>query len=422
MVFGISASACSPFSSSPEDQPSPVSASTVLENSSNTVEADQSPSEPPTEEVGQAVESEELTLEARRADAIEQILVTYTEAINDRRADDAHDLFTDDLRQRVPVDELVDGTSTSFISRLSVAQVSFDGNAASVFASFRSDQAPEFGQEGQTCSIWELQYRLVDIGEDPTVDGDWRIDQATPLGDTPFACPGVADQSEPDEPNSGPSTTDVPPAPGSKPVVHLTLDDGPGPETEGFLDLFERYGIEATFFVSTNRFGGRSATVERIVDEGHAIANHTHSHCNLQDPDRLTPAAICGDRTASREIEQSQQIITEATGVTPTCFRPPYGARSGATDALVESFGLTSWLWDIDTNDWKFNANNANYTDAQAIAELNKAGTLRPSYGSEGVIVLLHDGTASAPRMLRLLEDWLEDKADDYEFKAIGGC
>lgn len=163
----------------------------------------------------------------------------------------------------------------------------------------------------------------------------------------------MADQSD-EDPGDGPTTTTPQPAPGAKPIVHLTLDDGPGPETDGFLE--------------------------------------------------------------------SQQVIADATGVIPTCFRPPYGARSAATDALIESFGLTGWLWDIDTNDWKFNANNADYTEAQAIAELNKVATISPSYGSEGAIVLLHDGTASAPRMLRLLEEWLEETADDYEFTAIGGC
>lgn len=353
-------------------------------------------------------------------DAIEQVLVSYTVAINDRRAEDAYALFTEDLQASIPLDELVDGTSTSFISRLNVAQTNFtDSDTALVIASFRSDQAPELGRDGQACSIWEIQYRMSNVA------GDWLIDQATALEGSPFACPVVVPQPEPDdEPdNPDPAPTPTPRLIDSgKPVVHLTLDDGPGPETARFLDLFDEFGIETTFFVNTNRIQGREAVTRRIVESGHAIANHTHTHCNIENPNSLTPFSICGNRTANQEIEEAQQIIENTVGFAPTCFRAPYGAQSAATLRIVESYGLTSWLWDIDTNDWRFNDNNSNYSDAQAIAELNKAATLNPSYRSEGVIILLHDGTASAPRMLRLLRTWLETNADTFEFKVLTGC
>lgn len=359
---------------------------------------------------------EPVSLAATRGDAIEQLLVSYTEAINDRRAEDAYDLFTDDLKDRVPREDLVDGTSTSFISRLSVAQVAFDQpDEASVIASFRTDQAPELGRDGQSCSIWELEYRLIDVSGDVETAGRWLIDQAAPLGGSPFPCPVVVPEPEDQEPVE-------PPSPGSRRVVHLTLDDGPGPETERFLDLFAEFGVVATFFVNSNRIDGRTAVVQRIVKDGHAIANHTHSHCNLQNPDALTPSALCRDRTAADEIEDAQRIISEVTGVTPRCFRPPYGAQSARTRALIEGYGLANWLWDIDTNDWRFNANNADYSEAQAVAELDKAATIRPRHGSEGVIVLLHDGTGSAPRMLRLLRAWLDANADRFDFKALDGC
>ena len=350
-----------------------------------------------------------------RQDAIERTLVTYTEAINDRRGADAYALFTEDLKARIPLSELVDGTSTSFISRLSVASVGFDNDnkAATVIASFRSDQDPSLGPGGQACTIWELEYQMIDAGDGLRQAGDWLIDRATNLAGSPFACP-VAGGGE--SPTTNTTNSDGPP------IVHLTLDDGPGPETEKFLDLFSEFDIKATFFVNSNRIDGRQATVQRIVAEGHAIANHTHSHCNLKNPERLTPGALCGQRSGADEIGDAQRIIADTTGVTPSCFRPPYGAQSAATKALVAQFGLTNWLWDIDTNDWKFNSAGANYSDGQALAELDKAATLVPAYGSEGVIVLLHDGTASAPRMRQLLRSWLESNAAGYDFRPLTGC
>ncbi len=357
--------------------------------------------------------SSEIEPEVIEANAIEALLVSYVEAINDRRGADAYAMFTDALRERVDLQDLIEGTSTSVISRLSVSQVDFAGDTQSavVYANFRTDQASEFGRQGQTCSLWELEYQMINS------DGDWLIDRATPLGGSPFACPVVGadvDDTEDSEP--------VVRAPGERIVVHLTLDDGPGPETESFLELFEEYGITATFFVNSNRIAGRESIVQRIVAEGHAIANHTHTHCNLQNPDRLTPSELCAGRTATDEIAGAQRIIEAATGVTPSCFRPPYGAQSAATRDVIAQFGLRNWLWDIDTNDWKFNARNADYSDRQALAELDKVATRRPAYGSEGVIVLLHDGTASAPRMLRLLRTWLEGNGAEYDFLPLGGC
>lgn len=383
----------------------------------------------------ETTDSDQSQSEVRVQDVLEQILITYTEAINDREPEEAFALFTEELQQRVPVEELVDGTSTSYISRVNVSQVLLENpdvsnedselrQAATVFASFRTDQDPSFGRDAQPCSWWEMEYRLEQIGD------QWLIDSATALGGSPFPCPvvtgrepvdvtepSVPDELQPDEPDPVPE-----PEPGAKPVVHLTLDDGPGPETSRYLALFDEYEVEATFFVNSNKISGRQDVTRQIVDSGHAIANHTHTHCNIKNPARPTPVSQCGNRTAQSEIGDAQDIIAATTGVTPTCFRPPFGAQSDATKAVIASFGLANWLWDIDTNDWQFNARNRNYTDAQAIAELNKASTLKPSGPSEGVVILLHDGTASAPRMLKLLRTWLEQNADEYQFKKLTGC
>ena len=373
---------------------------------SATTSSSTSPSSPPS-----GAASSDTEPEVTEANAIEALLVSYVEAINDRRGTDAYAMFTDALRERVDLDDLIEGTSTSVISRLSVSKVEFDADRSAVaYANFRTDQASEFGREGQTCSLWELEYQMVNL------DGGWLIDRATPLSGSPFACPvvGIDADTGDDEP--------VVREPGERIVVHLTLDDGPGPETERFLDLFDEFGVKATFFVNSNRIAGRESIVQRIVAEGHAVANHTHTHCNLQNPDRLTPSELCAGRTATDEIADAQRIIEASTGVVPTCFRPPYGAQSAATKDVIAQFGLRNWLWDIDTNDWKFNARNADYSDRQALAELDKVATRRPAYGSEGVIVLLHDGTASAPRMLGLLRTWLEGNGAEYDFLSLDGC
>jgi peptidoglycan/xylan/chitin deacetylase (PgdA/CDA1 family) len=58
-------------------------------------------------------------------------------------------------------------------------------------------------------------------------------------------------------------------------TVALTIDDGPDPvETDRILDVLGRYNAHATFFLISSRISGNEAVVQRILDEGHEIANH----------------------------------------------------------------------------------------------------------------------------------------------------
>ena len=47
------------------------------------------------------------------------------------------------------------------------------------------------------------------------------------------------------------------------------------------------------------------------------------------------------------------QMIKLATGVTPTCFRLPYGDIDDRIRAIVHALGLRVILWQSDSNDWQ---------------------------------------------------------------------
>lgn len=60
-----------------------------------------------------------------------------------------------------------------------------------------------------------------------------------------------------------------------KQLIALTIDDGPDPiTTPKILEVLERYGAHATFFIISNRVKGNEALVERMVSYGHELANH----------------------------------------------------------------------------------------------------------------------------------------------------
>ena len=62
---------------------------------------------------------------------------------------------------------------------------------------------------------------------------------------------------------------------GTRGIIYLTFDDGPGPYTARLLDILKANGIKVTFFVTG---AGDDSLIRREYDEGHAIGLHTWSH------------------------------------------------------------------------------------------------------------------------------------------------
>ena len=59
------------------------------------------------------------------------------------------------------------------------------------------------------------------------------------------------------------------------PIVALTIDDGPDPNSSPLiLDILEEYGAHATFFLITERIPGNEDIVQQMIEEGHELRNH----------------------------------------------------------------------------------------------------------------------------------------------------
>ena len=153
----------------------------------------------------------------------------------------------------------------------------------------------------------------------------------------------------------------------SKKRVAITFDDGPSPSvTPQVLDTLKKYNAKATFYVLGNKVHERPDLAKRIVDEGHEIGNHTWTHPNLV---KLSDATIVDEYTRTTDA------IIQATGFTPSTFRPPYGSINDHVSSLLP---LAPVLWSIDTLDWKHR--NANQTVAIVNARLHN-----------NAIILMHD-------------------------------
>jgi peptidoglycan/xylan/chitin deacetylase (PgdA/CDA1 family) len=153
----------------------------------------------------------------------------------------------------------------------------------------------------------------------------------------------------------------------TEPLVALTFDDGPSPQTPDILDLFREHHGHGTFFVLGESVEGREEILARTLAEGHEIGNHTFSHPH---------AMRCTDDELAHDIARCQRLLGHA----PELFRPPYGEDPLRCARIAEARMLpTTVLWSIDPSDWL-------ERDPSAIAA-TILDQLAP-----GAIVDLHDG------------------------------
>ena len=153
-------------------------------------------------------------------------------------------------------------------------------------------------------------------------------------------------------------------------AIALTFDDGPSRDTEQVLDLLAEHNLIASFFMIGRQVESFPGIAQRVFAEGHEIGNHSYSH-----PIYLYRS---GRRTL-QELERTQAVISETTGVRPRFARPPCGVRTHAYFAAAHSLGLRTVQWDVAGFDWKGRS-------AKQIAH----DVLRRARA--GSIVLLHDG------------------------------
>ncbi len=129
------------------------------------------------------------------------------------------------------------------------------------------------------------------------------------------------------------------------PSVALTFDDGPDEVyTPKILDILARYGVRATFFLIGSGAERLPGVVRRIVNEGHAIGNHTYFHSNLS---RMAPWQVLLD------IRKAQDAFSRVAKQSPTIVRPPYGALDPLAVEAVGREGYKVVLWTIDSLDWR---------------------------------------------------------------------
>ena len=132
--------------------------------------------------------------------------------------------------------------------------------------------------------------------------------------------------------------------PGGAGAIALTFDDGPVFYTQRLLDELYVRGVSATFFTTGRNVAANPRLAARIVNEGHEIACHAHSHARLVN---------LSEEGVRRELTNSRNAIYNATGTHPVLLRPPYGNHNNMVRSVAREFGMPLITWNIDTLDWR---------------------------------------------------------------------
>ena len=181
--------------------------------------------------------------------------------------------------------------------------------------------------------------------------------------------------------------------------IALTFDDGPHPRyTLEILKILMEYEIRATFFMIGVNAEQYPQTLQKVVESGCEIANHTYSHRRI---DRLNKQDM------QEEILRCEEVLYSLTGIRPHLFRPPEGMISQMAKETMQGMNYDVVLWSIDTLDW---AHTPSSTIVQSVKSHLKGGD----------IILMHDyvsGKNTTCDSLRILIPQL--LAQGYEFVTV---
>lgn len=191
-------------------------------------------------------------------------------------------------------------------------------------------------------------------------------------------------------------------------TIFLTFDDGPGPFTEELLDVLDKYGVKATFFVTCAK-PEYADMIGRACREGHSIGAHSAIHkYNI---------IYNSEQEYFTDLEKVERLIAEQTGQYSPLVRFPGGSKTlrglnrplfAFVDECIDAMGFRYFDWNVTSSD----AGNA-VCDMQKINDNVIYGCADRDWS----VVLQHDTNGCSVGTVEGIIKWgLEN---GYSFRAL---
>lgn len=180
--------------------------------------------------------------------------------------------------------------------------------------------------------------------------------------------------------------------------VYLTFDDGPHPTiTPWVLDQLKQFDAKATFFCIGNNVDKYPDVYQKVLDEGHAIGNHTYHHLNGWKTD---------DNKYIDDVSAAAQLIKS------NLFRPPYGrirnSQAKRIPGAMKKDNVRIIMWDVLSADF-----DTSFSPEQCLNNVLENV-------SDGSIIVFHDSEKAFNNLKYALPKTLESlKEAGFNFRKI---
>lgn len=181
--------------------------------------------------------------------------------------------------------------------------------------------------------------------------------------------------------------------------IYLTFDLGyEAGYTSKILDTLQEKNVQGTFFITAHYLNTASDLVERMINEGHVVGNHTVNHKSMPD---LT------DEEIQSELMKLNHSLYQKFGYEMKYMRPPKGEFSERTLKVTENLGFKTVMWSFAYVDWN--------EDSQPSQE-EALKIVIPNLHN-GEVMLLHATSKTNSEIMGQIID--EARNEGYEFKSI---
>ena len=181
--------------------------------------------------------------------------------------------------------------------------------------------------------------------------------------------------------------------------IYLTFDAGyEAGYTEQILDALKEKNVCATFFITAHYLNTAGNLVERMINEGHIVGNHTVNHYSMPEKKK---------KKIKTELMTLNQSVYEKFGYEMKYMRPPKGEFSERTLSITESLGFKTVMWSFAYVDW----NEDSQPDKQDA--LNKI----ISNLHNGEVMLLHSTSKTNSEIMSEMIDKVREEG--FEFKSL---
>lgn len=186
---------------------------------------------------------------------------------------------------------------------------------------------------------------------------------------------------------------------GGEKNIYLTFDEGyENGYTAAILDTLKAKNVRAVFFITMDYAKKEPELVQRMVDEGHVVGNHSVTHPSAGLPSQSLDVQ-------ENEVMELHNYVKENFNYEMYLFRFPAGIFSEQSLGVLDKCGYTGVFWSFAYRDWEPD-NQMAHGDA-----LKKTvDCLHP-----GAVYLLH---AVSSTNTAILGDFIDTaRAEGYTFK-----